>query len=144
MANCSSGWSRPPCTHAASHGGVQMKNSHLLLRDGTPQCLRCLRCKTVDNTPNCCPYLKRPIPHMKAGPKAIRQRLSNKSIFTALPLLWVTHENKGFKRETSLCEQGRGSIYKTFVIFLFTIPKESNETLTATAFMLKRTGPKHA
>lgn len=80
-------------------------------------CLRCLRCNTLDNTLNCYPHLKRPMLHIKAVPKAIRERLSNKSIFTTLPLLRVTHENKGFKCETSLCEQGEGSILQTSVIF---------------------------
>ncbi len=85
----------------------------------TYSCLRCLRCNTLDNTLNCYPYLKRPISHIKAVPKAIRERLSNKSIFTTLPLLWVTHENKGFKSETSLWEQHPGNTehLQTFVIF---------------------------
>lgn len=68
--------------------------------------------------------------HIKAVPKAIRERLSNKSIFTTLPLLRVTHENKGFKCETSLCEQGEGSIYKHplfSAVPLFTIPKASSD-----------------
>lgn len=85
----------------------------------TYPCLWCLRCNTLDNTLNCYPYLKRPISHIKAVPKAIRERLSNKSIFTTLPLLWVTHGNKGFKSETSLCEQhpGRREHLQTIVIF---------------------------
>lgn len=49
-------------------------------------CDACLQCTGLDNILNCYPYLKRPILHIKTAPRAIRQRLSNKSIFTTLPM----------------------------------------------------------
>lgn len=99
-------------TNTVSHGGVQMKIRTFC---SEPQLLSatvsCLQCNTLDNTLNCYTYMKRPILHIKAAPEAIRERLSNKSIFTTFPLLWVTHENKGLNLIHHWTEQGKRDIY---------------------------------
>lgn len=72
-------------------------------------CDGCLQCTGLDNILNWYPYLKRPILHIKAAPRAIRQRLSNKSSYGS---------NKGFKSETSSTVwaaswgERRGAFYK--------------------------------
>lgn len=139
ITNCSRQQSRPPHTRSDARGRTDEKFAPFALSrnssSATYSCLWCLRWKTLDNTLNCYPYLKRPILHIKAVPKAIRERLSNKSIFLQHFLYWwVTHGNKGgLNLETSLCEQhpGRKKAFTNirYVLLLLYLPSPRKKSI---------------
>lgn len=106
----------------------------------TYSCLWCLRWIPLDNTLNCYPYLKRPILHIKAVPKVIRERLSNKSILQHFLYCGSHMETKGLNLRHRYVSSilGKMSIYKHplfSAVPLFTIPKGFCEAQTETALM---------
>lgn len=156
ITNCSRQQSRPPHTRSDARGRTDEKFAPFALSrnssSATYSCLWCLRWKTLDNTLNCYPYLKRPILHIKAVPKAIRERLSNKSIFfTTLPLL-VGHawKQRGFKSWDIVmwaASWEKKSIYKHSLCSaapLFTIPpKKKHPPRLWQQLMVTMNDPKH-